>query len=308
LLGLIAALALGLATPALHAQPQTQPGTRLILLGTAGGPPIRKQRSQPASAIVVKGAVYIIDTGDGVAQQMALAGLSPQAIRAVFITHLHSDHVADYGTLLLRAWQGGLRTPVDTYGPAPLEAMTRSYMQFMDYDIQVRIKDENRIPFAPLVRAHNIAAEGVIYQDENLKVTAAEVPHGAAKPAYAFRFDTADRSIVFSGDTSKSANLVKLATGADVLVHEVMNLDGVDAIVNASAPGSAELKRHIIEAHTPMDEVGQVATEARVKKLVLNHFVPTGLPAYDNPQLWLQGTRKSYKGEIVSGEDLMEIK
>jgi ribonuclease BN (tRNA processing enzyme) len=310
LTSLVAILAFGVAAPWLQAQPPPpqSTGTRLILLGTAGGPAIKKARAQPANALIVRDSVYIIDAGDGVSRQMGLAGVSPKALRAVFITHLHSDHVADYGTLLLRAWQSGLKKAVDTYGPAPLKAMTASYLQYMRWDIQLRIRDENRPVLANLVRAHDIAKAGVIYKDENVTVTAAEVPHGAAKPAYAYRFDTPDRSIVFSGDTSKSASLVKLAAGADVLVHEILNIDGVDASVKETDPGNEALKRHIIEAHTPMEEVGQVASEARVKKLVLTHFVPTGQAAFDKPELWIQGVRKSYQGEVVVGEDLLEIK
>jgi ribonuclease BN (tRNA processing enzyme) len=287
-------------------QASTSKGTRLVLLGTAGGPSIKKSRAQPANALIVNGSVYIIDAGNGVARQMALANVSPQALRAVFITHLHSDHTADYGTLLLRAWLTGLKTPVDTYGPSPLEEMTKAYMRYMDWDIQLRISDENRQPFAPMVRAHDIRADGVIFQDENVKVTAVEVPHGAAKPSYAFRFDTPTRSIVFSGDTSRSDSLVKLAKGADILVHEVLNPEGVDAAVGIAGVANEALKRHIIEAHTPIEETGQVARDAGVKKLVLTHFVPS-LPAFDKPEIWLRGARKFYGGEIVVGQDLLEI-
>jgi ribonuclease BN (tRNA processing enzyme) len=287
-------------------QASTSKSTRLILLGTAGGPSIKKSRAQPANALIVNGSVYVIDAGNGVARQMALADVSPQALRAVFITHLHADHAADYGTLLLRAWLTGLRKPVDTYGPAPLEDITRAYMRYMDGEIQLRISDENRPPFAPLVRAHNIAGDGVIYQDENVKVTAVEVPHGAAKPSYAFRFDTSTRSIVFSGDTSRSGSLVRLAKNADVLVHEVLNTEGVDAAVGMSGARNEALKRHIIEAHTPIEEVGQVARDAGVKKLVLTHFVPS-LPAFDKAELWIKGARKFYDGEIIVGQDLLEI-
>jgi ribonuclease BN (tRNA processing enzyme) len=82
----------------------------------------------------------------------------------------------------------------------------------------------------------------------------------------------------------------------------------VDAAVNATDPGNQALKRHIIEAHTPIEEVGEVASLARVKKLVLTHFVPTGQPVFDKPELWIQGVRKYYKGEVIVGEDLLEIK
>lgn len=305
---LAAIIILGVAVPELHAQQPHENTTRLILLGTAGGPSIKKARAQPSNALIVNGRVYIIDAGNGVSRQMALAGVPARSLRAVFITHNHSDHSADYGTLLLRAWSSGLKTPVDTYGPPPLEQMTRAYLDYMSWDIQLRIKDENFPPLVNLIRAHDIKGEGVIYQDEHIKVTAAEVPHGAAKPSYAFRFDTAQRSFVFSGDTSRSENLIKLAKGADVLVHEIVNVHGVDALVQATDPGNEARKRHIIEAHTPIEEVGQVAAEAGVKKLVLTHFVPTGLPAFDKSELWIEGVRKHYTGEVIVGEDLMEVR
>ena len=105
----------------------TENRTRLILLGTAGGPSLKKARGQPCNALVVDGSVYIIDAGNGVCRQMALAGIAPLALRAVFITHNHSDHVADYGTLLLRSWISGRKTAVDTFGPPPLEQMTSMF-------------------------------------------------------------------------------------------------------------------------------------------------------------------------------------
>lgn len=299
---------LAIAASTLHAGQPDDTGTRLILLGTAGGPSIKKARAQPANALIVNESVYIIDAGNGVSRQMALAGVSPRALRAVFITHNHSDHVADYGALLLRAVASGLKQPVDTYGPPPLEKMTESYLDYMLWDSQLRMTDEGRPSLASLVRAHDIEGDGIIYTDENVKVTAAEVPHGAARPSYAFRFDTPGRSIVFSGDTSLSENLVRLAKGADVLVHEILNVDGVEAIVNSTDPGNDALTRHIIEAHTPAEEVGQVAAEAGVDQLVLTHFVPTGLPEFDDPALWIDAVRKQYAGEVIVGEDLMEVR
>jgi ribonuclease BN (tRNA processing enzyme) len=282
-------------------------GTRLILLGTAGGPAVKKLRAQPANAVVVAGDLYVVDAGDGVSRQLALAGLSVKDLRAIFITHHHSDHMADYGTLLLRAMATGLKDPVQSFGPPPLGRITASYLDYMRWDIELRVKDEGRPPLAALVQAREVAGAGVVYEDGNVRVTAAEVPHGAARPAYAYRFDTRDLSIVFSGDTSRSETLIELAKGADILVHEILNMDAIDATVNRTDPGNEALKRHIIEAHTPMREVGEVATEAGVGKLVLSHFVPSDIPAYDRPEIWLEGVRESFDGEIVVGEDLLEI-
>ena len=280
---------------------------RLVLLGTGGGPAVKASRAQPANAVVVNGAVYVVDAGDGVARQMALAGLPVVALRAVFITHHHSDHNADYGTLLLRAWASGLRRPVATYGPPPLEQITRSYLEYMDWDIRLRVEDENRPVLGELIQPHDVAGDGVVYRDDNIVVTAAEVPHGAAAPAYAYRVDTARGSVVFSGDTTMSDALVELATGADILVHEVVSIDGAAAIVERLDPGNEALVRHIVEAHTPPADVGRVAARAGVERLVLTHFVPSGLPEFDRPELWLEAVRPHFAGEVIVGRDLLEI-
>src|SRR5688572_12061329 len=100
-----------------------QAKTRLILLGTGGGPRPRKTSSASAQVIVVNGAAYVVDCGDGVARQLVLAGVPLAGLRHVLVTHQHSDHNADYGNLLLLAWTAGLRTPVETWGPPPLARM-----------------------------------------------------------------------------------------------------------------------------------------------------------------------------------------
>lgn len=300
------AKALMLAALALPVAAQAQ--TQLVLLGTAGGPSIKKARAQPANALLINGSVYIIDAGNGVARQMALAGIDPKKLRAVFITHNHSDHMADYGTLLLRAASSGLKTKVDTFGPPPLSMMNKAFLAFADWDVQLRVRDEAKPELSEMIRAHEILADGVIYKDENVTVTAFEVPHGAAKPSYGLRFDAKDKSVVFSGDTERSENLIKHAAGADILVHEIVSQHGAEAIGQRIDPGNKELVRHIVEAHTQPEQVGQVATAAGVKKLVLTHFVPTGLGEFDNPAAWIKSVRPSYAGEIVVGEDLMVIK
>jgi ribonuclease BN (tRNA processing enzyme) len=279
--------------------------TRLILLGTAGGPTPKALRAAPASAVVIDDAVYVIDCGNGVARQMALAGLSLGAIRDVFITHHHSDHNADYGNLLWLAWAADLRRPVDAWGPPPLKRMTRQFLQLNDGDIRTRITDEGRPPLAPLIRAHELRRGGVVMQDERVKVTAALVEHPPVAPAFAYRFDGPDRSIVFSGDTRPSAALVELARGADVLVHEVMYLPALERLI-ASEAQAARLRQHLLDSHTTTEQVGRLASEAGVKALVLNHFVPGG-DASLSDQVWRDAVSPHFKGELVIGRDLLEL-
>src|SRR5678816_2228288 len=128
--------------------------SRLLMLGTGGGPRPRKERGATAHAVIVNDVVYVVDCGDGVARQLAAMGVALPKVRHVFITHQHSDHNADYGNLLLLAWESGLETRVDTWGPSPLRRMTQLFFEMNAYDIKTRIADEGKMPLAPLVQVH----------------------------------------------------------------------------------------------------------------------------------------------------------
>ncbi len=159
--------------------------TRLILLGTGGGPRPRVETMASAQVIVIRDQLYVVDCGDGVARQLVRAGLPLTALRHVFITHHHSDHNADYGNLMLLAWASGLRERVDTWGPAPIERITKLFLEMSAVDIDTRIADEGRAPLAPLIHAHDLTAPGVVVQNEQVKVTAAIATHPMIKSAFA---------------------------------------------------------------------------------------------------------------------------
>jgi ribonuclease BN (tRNA processing enzyme) len=279
--------------------------TRLVLLGTGGGPRPKKDRAASSQAIAIDDHVYVVDCGDGVARQLVAAGLPLHGVRHVFITHHHSDHNADYGNLLLLAWAAGLATPVSTWGPPPLERMTRQFFEMNAFDIDTRIVDEGRVPLVPLVHAHDISADGAVMKDERVAVRAVHVAHPPIAHAYAYRFDTADRSIVISGDTNRSEALIRLAAGADVLVHEALWVPAVDRLVQRVANAST-LKQHIVDSHTSAEECGRIAAEAGVKTLVLSHLVPPDDPAVTE-QMWLEAASARFKGRVVVGRDLMEL-
>ena len=278
--------------------------TRLIMLGTAGGPRPKPTRSAPAQAIIIDDVVYVIDCGDGVARQLALAGVPLANLRHVFLTHHHSDHNAGYGNLLLLAWAAGLKTRVDTWGPPPLERMTRQFMELNSFDIDTRIADEGRVPLVPLIHAHERRDGGVVLNDDRVRVTCALVDHPPVTPAFAYRFDSADRSIVISGDTNRSENLIRLAHGADVLVHEALYLPAVDRVVGHIA-NAATLRKHIIDSHTSVEDCGRVAAEAGVKTLVLSHLIPSD-DASVTDQMLIDAARAQFKGEIFIARDLLE--
>ena len=281
------------------------PRTRLILLGTGGGPTPKKSVSAPAQVIIVDGSPYVVDCGDGVARQLVLANVSLLKLRHIFITHHHSDHNADYGNLLLLAWATGLATRVDTWGPPPLAKMTDLFFEMNAYDIRTRIADEGRVPLAPLVHCHEITQGGLVMRDENVTVTSTLVQHPLVVPAFAYRFDGPDRSIVISGDTARSDNLVKLARGADVLVHEALWAPAVDRLVS-SDPHASSLKKHLLASHTTAEDCGRVAQAAGVKTLVLSHLIPADDPEVTE-QMWTEAARIHFRGSVIVGKDLLEV-
>ena len=300
LLGATLALA---ATPLLSAQAQPPARrSRLILLGTKGGPTPSRSRAPAANLLLVDGVPFLVDAPDGVARQLVVAGVDLPALGHVFITHHHSDHNAGLGALMLLAWGAGLRTPLDIFGPPPLARLVRSHLDANSVDIAVRMREEGRPRLNSLVRAHELRRAGVVLQHGQVRVTCALVDHYSLRPAFAYRFDTPDRSFVFSGDTAPSDNLIALARGADVLVHEVMLMEAIDRIADGNAP---TLRDHLVRSHTTSEQVGRIAAAAGVRTLVLSHLVPAFPDIGD--ESWAAGARRSFAGEIIVGRDLMEI-
>jgi ribonuclease BN (tRNA processing enzyme) len=279
---------------------------RLVLLGTAGGPTPKRTRAAPAQALEVDGIVYVVDCGSGVGRQMALAGLPFRGLRHVFLTHHHSDHAADLVTLPLLAWAAGNEAAVVLHGPPPIRRSVRAGLRAVRFDAELRQEDEGRPPLADRVRVHELRGDGVVLRDGRVTVTAARVEHPPIRDAYAYRLDVDGWSVVVSGDTAPSDALVRLARKADVLVHEVLLADPAEVASWVEKPETHPLVRHIVASHTSFRDVGRVARDAGVRRLVLTHFVP-GDATVDREAV-LAEIRKSFAGEVLFGSDLMEIR
>ena len=290
-----------LAAP-LGAQTASRPPrrSRLILLGTKGGPTPSPFRAPASNLLVVDGEPFVVDCPDGVAGRLVRAGVDLATIANIFITHHHSDHVAGLGALLALAWGSGLRTPVTIHGPPPMAQVLAAHLAANAVDIEVRVREEGRPSLAPLVTAREVSG-GVILDSRRARVRCVAVDHYTV-PAFAYRFDTPDRSFVFSGDTRPSAALIDLARGADVLVHEAMLLDALGALRDGNAP---TLREHLLRSHTTTEELGRVAAAAGVRTLVMSHLVPA-LPRISDA-MWAEGVRRAFHGEIIVGRDMMEI-
>ncbi len=276
-----------------------------MLLGTAGGPALRPGRSSPAAAVVVDDVVYQVDCGYGAGRQLVAAKLGLLKTRAIFITHHHSDHNADLGNLLVLSWETGLQHPIAVYGPPRVAKLIDLALQYHAYDISVRIPDEGRTDPRPLFIAHEFEGPGAIYKDDRVTVEALLVKHPPVVPAYAYKFTTPDRTIVFSGDTCYFEPLAQFAKGADLLVHEVLLTSALDRLL-ALNPNAARLREHIVAAHTDAEDVGRIAAAAGVKRVALTHLVPSYDPTLTDAS-WSDPVRKHFDGEIIVGSDLLTV-
>jgi ribonuclease BN (tRNA processing enzyme) len=248
---------------------------------------------------------YVIDCGYGVSRQLVQVGVPPQSLRYIFITHHHSDHNLEYGNLVYNAWATGLARPVEAFGPRGLEDMMRSFFALNRFDIETRIANEGKPDLGRLLAAKDVLEPGPVTANDSVRITAFRTPHPSVEDDFAYRFETLDGVVVFSGDTAYNPALADFARGADVLVHEVLYEPDVDALV-ARVGNAATLKKHLMDIHMKTEDVGRVAAQAGVKTLVLSHFVPGDMPSITDA-MWLEGVRRHFTGRVIVGRDLMEI-
>src|SRR5262245_9161252 len=278
---------------------------RLVLLGTRGGPRITDYKPSPAANLIVWNNVpYVIDTGYGVTFKLVEAKFPLPALRYTFITHHHSDHNAEFGLLVSKAWATGLQTPVDSYGPAGMRALAQGFWDAYKFDIDTRIADEGRPDLRKLVNVHEYT-EGPVMAAGDAKVTALRNEHPPITESFALKFEFPGKTVVFSGDTAYFPPLAAFAKGADILVHEVMYGPALADLVRRN-PNAATLMAHLKASHTLTEDVGRIATEAGVKTLVLSHLVPADAAGM-TAQTWADAVRPTFKGEIVIAHDLLEI-
>jgi len=279
-------------------KPKVESDTRIVMLGT-GTPIPDPQRSGPAVAIVASDTAYLVDCGPGIVRRAAAAAqngveaLDPPKLGMVFVTHLHSDHTLGLPDLIFTPWIEGREKPLEAYGPEGLKAMTRNILEAWKEDIAIRtegLEHGNRTGYQ--VNVHEIQP-GVVYQDENVKVTAFPVAHGSWKQAFGYRFDTHDRSIVLSGDTAPTQAVVKACNRCDVLIHEVYSQAGFDRL----PPGRQQYHSHF---HTSTRELGRIASEANPGLLILYHQLFFGT----TEEQLLEEIHRVYAGKVVSAHDL----
>ncbi|SDA67558.1 MBL fold metallo-hydrolase [Mesorhizobium qingshengii] len=274
---------------------------RLVLLGSKGGPALRPGGPWPSSSLLrIGGRKIVVDCGLGVTRGLVDTGISLKALDLIFITHLHSDHVLELGPLLHTAWTAGLATPVGVFGPPGTGHYWQRFCQAMEFDIEIRIVDEGRPDIRELVSIVELG-EGQVVEQRGLEVSALRVDHPPVTDCFALRFEHGGKSVVFSADTACFPPLADFAEGADILVHEAMLEEGIERLVARTGNG-ARLKEHLLASHSFAQEAGRIASEAGVRRLVLNHLIPA-----DDPEIgeadWIAAVRKTWAGDLTIASD-----
>jgi ribonuclease BN (tRNA processing enzyme) len=272
--------------------------TQVVLLGT-GTPNAEPDRSGTSVAIVVNDTPYLVDFGPGVVRRANAAfkkgvkGLELSNLKTAFLTHLHSDHTTGYPDLIFTPWVLERKTPLEVYGPPGLNSMTEHILKAYEEDIDNRINGlEQANTEGCKVNVHEIEP-GVIYEDENVKVRAFPVKHGAWAHAYGFRFETPDRVVVISGDCTPDRSLIENSKGCDALVHEVYSASGF-------LRRSEKWKKYHAASHTSTRELGKIAAEVKPGLLILYHQLAWGA----SPEDMLSEIREFYDGKVIYGNDL----
>ncbi len=297
-----------------------QKGTQLVLLGTQGGPGVAANRTQASNAVIIDGRPYLVDFGYGALKAAVQAGLTLGSISNVFITHLHDDHTADIAALLALKWTATQNPGEATiHGPYGTTAMVDAAIAFSKANVEIRKIDEGRtVDPKTIFHGRDLAAPKIteVFKDDRVTVQAVENAHfpdrAKAKMDYrsfAYRFNTATRSIVFSGDTTYSENLIELARSADVFVCEVLGTpNGPNAPARDAAPidtNTESIARHVRETHSTPEEVGKMAAAAKVKTVVLSHQVGGGRGGNNDPLP--ADLKKVFDGEVIVGADQMRL-
>ena len=279
---------------------------RIVLLGTKGGPAIRPGGPSPTSSLIETGGrVVAVDCALGVSRGIVNAGVSLKGLSHILVTHLHSDHVLEFGGLIHTAWTSGLSTPVKVYGPKGVAAVWRGFLASLDIDISTRIVDEGRPVLSALVSVTEIE-EGLVLDEPGFRVTALRVPHPPLSDCFAFRVEMSSGVVVLSGDTAFHPPLADFARGADLLIHEAMLPEGLESIIRRTGNGS-RLREHLIASHTFAADVGRIATMAGVKRLAINHMIPADDPDFTEDH-WRAAMAQTYSGDLIVGRDGLEIR
>ena len=292
----------------------------LITLGTSAGPSLTPGRAQTSHLLTVKNTYYVIDAGDGVARRLARAGADVRDVGKIFLTHHHDDHTAGLATLLSLAWDRQRIDPIDVYGPPRTRELVDAAVQYCSISADIRIADGGRsIPLDEVFFGHDVGT-GKVFEDQNINVFSTENTHfsfhsgvnAGLYKSYSYRIETSDHVIGFTGDTGRSKSVTELLDGVDILITETSSCDerknrmiGDGTWQKMTDDEQEGIMRQATQGHMGLENIGKLATEARVKKVVLSHLTRRyGAQDYGP---WAEEVKKYFSGEVIVAEDLMEL-
>ena len=308
---------------------QTPGRTEILFLGTAGGPPLHLDRSEPSTLLIVDGREYLIDCGIGTMRRMLQAGIQSEQINTIFFTHLHSDHDLGLADVMandfFRLDLAGSSHAIDIYGPPQTKELVDAAFRYITISIRPfaaenpssyrMANEEFASPFVP----HEIAHDGVVFQDDKIRVIAAENTHYALMPApdraklksYSYRIETPHGVVVFTGDTGPDSEAVtRLAKGADVLLAEASSRDPADldrfvkliATRNHwSADRVKSFRAHFQFEHLDSPSIGELASKAHVKSVVVYHYDPVDEA---DKAAYVSGVKSNFSGPVFAPADM----
>lgn len=267
----------------------------VTLLGT-GTPRPSIERFGPATVVEANGRFFVFDSGRGITIRLQQAGIPLSKIEHVFLTHLHSDHISGLSDLWLTSWIWQRSNKLNLTGPKGTQALAQHLTLAHQADFQYRTEHTKLDKTAFEITSHDIASEGVVYDQNGIKITAFLVDHHPVEPAYGYRIDSGEQSVVISGDTTYSKNLIKFAKHVDLLVHEIA---GADVNLLASNP---RLEK-IMSYHTTPEQAAEVLKATKPKAAVFTHVLLFGI----DDKTALESTRTYFNGDVRIGQDLMKI-
>ena len=272
---------------------------KVTLLGT--GTPAPQMARFGASILVEAGdGKFLFDCGRGATQRLLQLQIPFSDVSKLFLTHMHSDHLVGIPDLWLTGWIYGRKIPFEVWGPEGTRSMMYHLEKAFESDIHIRRDIDEMFPGEGIQVIANDFQEGVVYDESGVKITAFDVDHRPVEPAFGFRIDYQGRSVVLSGDTRPSENLVKFAQGADLLIHEVV---APKALIARTGHFTARHQQAVIEHHTTPEQAGEIFTRVGAKLAVYSHIV--GGLGNDSDDELIEGTKKTYSGRFEIGEDLM---
>jgi len=290
----------------------------IFLLGS-GGPLNNKIRVSSSIAVIGDGEFILFDVGPGTFRNADIMKLPISNLRAIFLTHFHSDHIGDLGEANMLSWVNGRKKPLEVYGPAGVEKVVNGFMMAYELDTEYRIAHHGNEILQPElgklvsrpILMENSNDRKLCFDEKKLKIYAFEVDHSPVKPAFGYRIEYKGNIVVITGDTIKNENLVKHSQNSDILFCEAISYEMLNNLVMGAhklkLTRYAKILTDIQNYHMDPKTAAKLAKETKTKKLVIIHITPPLTNDFAE-KMYIKGVEEYFDGEVILGSDCMKFK